>query len=115
MNKDDQIRLRHMLDAAHEAVTFIQHETRESLDRDRKLLLALVKDVEIIGEAASRVSEALQQTSTEIPWVQIVGMRNRLIHAYFDIDKETVWKTITEDLPPLILELEKIIPPEENE
>jgi uncharacterized protein with HEPN domain len=115
MNKDDQIRLRHMLDAAHEAVMFIQHETRASLDHDRKLLLALVKDIEIIGEAASRVSEALQQTSAEIPWAQIVGMRNRLIHAYFDIDKDTVWKTITEDLPPLIIELEKIIPPEENE
>jgi uncharacterized protein with HEPN domain len=114
MNKDDQIRLRHMLDAAHEAVAFTQHETRASLDNDRKLLLALVKDIEIIGEAASRVSEALQQTSSEIPWAQIVGMKNRLIHAYFDIDKETVWRTITEDLPPLIVELENILPPEEN-
>jgi uncharacterized protein with HEPN domain len=114
MNKDDRIRLRHMLDAAHEAVTFVQHETRASLDSDRKLLLALVKDIEIIGEAASRVSEAFQQTSSEIPWARIVGMRNRLIHAYFDIDRETVWKTITEDLPPLIAELEKILPSEKN-
>jgi uncharacterized protein with HEPN domain len=114
MNKDDQIRLRYMLDAAHEAVTFIRDETRESLDKDRKLLLALVKDIEIIGEAASRISESRQQTTPGIPWAQIVGMRNRLIHAYFNIDRETVWKTITEDLPPLIAALERIVPPEEN-
>ena len=114
MNKDDRIRLHHLLDAAHEAVAFIQTETRESLDNDHKLLLALVKDTEIIGKAASRISEALQQTTPEIPWAQIVGMRNRLIHAYFNIDGETVWKTITEDLPPLIAEPENIIHPEEN-
>lgn len=115
MNKDDRVRLRHMLDAAHEAVEFVRNETRESLDNDRKLLLALVKDIEIMGEAASRLSDECQQTHPQIPWPQIVGMRNRLIHAYFDIDKETVWKTVQDDLPPLITELEKILPAEDSE
>jgi uncharacterized protein with HEPN domain len=114
MNKDDLVRLHHMLDAACEATAFVQDGTRESLDTDRKLLLALVKDIEIIGEAASRISDALQQTNPQIPWSQIIGMRNRLIHAYFDIDRETVWRTVTEDLPPLIAALEKIVPPSEN-
>ena len=109
MKPDDHIRLRHMLDAAKEAVVFAQDETRESLDEDRKLLLALVKSIEIIGEAASRVSESCRDTYSQIPWPQIVGMRNRLIHAYFDIDHDTVWQTIKGDLPPLIAEIEKIV------
>jgi uncharacterized protein with HEPN domain len=111
MNNDDRIRLRHMLDAAQEAAAFARDEPRESLDTDRKLVLALVKGIEIIGEAASRVSEECQRKYPQIPWPQIIGMRNRLIHAYFDIDVETVWKTVKDDLPPLIAELEKIIPP----
>jgi uncharacterized protein with HEPN domain len=113
--RDDHVRLRHMLDAAHEAVAFVQDETRESLDEDRKLLLALVKAIEIIGEAASKVSESCQATYSQIPWPQIIGMRNRLIHAYFDIDHETVWQTIQDDLPPLIVELEKIIPVDDHD
>jgi len=115
MNNDDRIRLRHMLDAAQEAAGFARDETRESLDADRKLVLALVKGIEIIGEAASRVSGACQQECPQIPWPQIISMRNRLIHAYFDIDVEVVWKTVKDDLPPLIVELDKIISPHEPE
>jgi uncharacterized protein with HEPN domain len=114
MNKDDQVRLRHMLDAAHEAIAFLQDEPREALERDRKLLLALVKDIEIIGEAASWLSDECQQSHPQIPWPQIIGMRNRLIHAYFDINHETVWKTVKEDLPPLIAELDKITPADDT-
>jgi uncharacterized protein with HEPN domain len=112
MNKDDLIRLRHMRDAAQEAITFIQDQTRETLDQDRKLALALVKDIEIIGEAASKISEESQQLHPQIPWPQIIAMRNRLIHAYFEIDLEVVWKTVTEDLPVLLYELDQIIPPD---
>jgi len=100
MNTDDRVRLQHMLDAAREAETFLAHQPREALDADRKLVLALVKDIEIIGEAASRISTETRQKTPCIPWAQIVGMRNRLIHAYFDIDVDTVWKTVKDDLPP---------------
>lgn len=114
MNKDDRVRLQHMLDAAQEAIEFLRGETRDVLDTDRKLVLALVKDIEIVGEAASRISKDCQQENSQIPWPQIVSMRNRLIHAYFDIDLETVWKTVQEDLPPLITELEGILADEDD-
>jgi len=78
------------------------------------LALALVKDIEIIGEAASRVSEACQAANPQIPWADIIGMRNRLIHAYFDINLNIVWDTITANLVPLIAELVQILPPDRD-
>ncbi len=112
MWKDDSVRMHHMLDAAREAVSFAQNKSRKSLDTDRKLVLALVKSIEIIGEAAANVTKESQNKYSHIPWQNIIGMRNRLIHAYFDINLDILWKTITEDIPPLIAELEKIIPRE---
>ncbi len=109
MQKDDKIRLSHMLSAAREARSFARNETRASIDKDRKLTLALVKAVEIIGEAASKISKECQKNLTQIPWPNIISMRNRLIHAYFDINLDILWKTIIEDLPPLIAELENIL------
>jgi len=109
MQKDDFIRLRHMLDAAREAQFFAQNETRSSLDTDRKLVLALVKSIEIIGEAAANVTDKCREDLPQIPWTNIIGMRNRLVHAYFDIDLDILWNTVIEDLPPLIDELEKIV------
>lgn len=110
---DDPVRLRHMLDAAKEAVSFAQNRTRSDLDNDRMLVLSLVKSIEIIGEAASRITRDRQEELSQISWRQIIGMRNRLIHAYFQIDLDTVWDTVTEDLPVLIADLENIIPPEQ--
>jgi len=109
MRKDDITRLRHMLDAAKEAHSFLIGKPRHALDTDRKLALALVKDIEIIGEAASRVSEPARAEYPAIPWPDIINMRNRLIHAYFDIDLDIVWDTVTKDLPPFISALEKIL------
>lgn len=109
MQKDDSLRLRHMLDAAREAESFIKNKTRESLETDRKLVLALVKSVEIVGEAASRVTTQCREDLPQIPWLEIIGTRNRLIHAYFDIDLDILWKTVLEDLPPLISELARIL------
>ncbi len=106
MRGDDRTRLQHMLDAAREACFFASGQTRESLDTDRKLALSLVRDIEIIGEAASRVSDECQNENPLVPWRNIVAMRNRLIHAYFDVDLDRVWDTVTEDLPPLITTLE---------
>lgn len=109
MRNDDLIRLRHMLDAAREAVDFARNKTKEDFDNDRMLILSIVKSIEIIGEAASRVTKEGRDTQPEIPWMDIVAMRNRLIHVYFDIDVNRVWDTITDDLPPLITVLEKIL------
>jgi len=110
MQKSDLIRLRHMLDAAKEVRSFIKERKRTSLDVDRKLVLALMKSMEIIGEAATKVTKECQEDLSQIPWPNIIGMRNRLIHAYFDINLEILWKTVTEDIPGLIDKLEKILP-----
>lgn len=110
MRKDDLVRLRHMLDAARDAISFTRNCTRKTLDSDRKLTLSLVKSIEIIGEAASKVSKECQERCQGIPWANVIAMRNRLIHAYYDIDLDRVWDTITSDLPPLIVELERIVP-----
>jgi len=110
---DDLVRLQHMLEAAHAAIEFIQGETRESLDKDRKLVFALVRAIEIIGEAASKVSQEFRDNHPQIPWKVIVGMRNWVIHAYFNVNLDIVWDTATKNLPILIAELEKLIPPEE--
>ena len=108
--RDDADSLRDMLDAAKEAASFVRGKGRMDLDEDRKLVLAIVHLVEIIGEAAGNVSKEFQAAHTEIPWAIIVGMRNRLAHAYFDVDLDRVWDTVQHDLPPLIAQLEKIIP-----
>jgi len=114
MQKSDRMRLRHMLDSAREAQSFIRGEKRASLDKDRKLVLSLVKSVEIIGEAAANVTKETREGLPGIPWENIIGMRNRLIHGYFDIDLDILWQTIKEDLPPLVARLETAILPEKE-
>lgn len=109
MRKDDAIRIRHMLDAAKEAVSFADNKERCDLDVNRMLVLSVIKSIEIIGEAASKITKESREEHPEIPWVDIVAMRNRLIHVYFDIDLDRVWDTVTDDLPPLISLLESIV------
>jgi uncharacterized protein with HEPN domain len=99
-----------MLDAASEALSFVEGRTREDLGRDRMLLLSVVKEIEIIGEAASRVSTECRAEAPGIPWSNIVGIRNRLIDAYFDWNLEIVWSTLTLNLPALIGELRRALP-----
>ena len=103
------IYLRDMLDHAREVLVFAQGRTRSDLDSDRKLNLSLVSLLEVIGEAAGRVVKEYQQAHPEIPWSQIVGLRNRLIHGYGSIDLDIVWRIVTTDLPPLVRALEQII------
>ena len=107
MQSTDLVRMRHMLDAAREAVSFIAGKNRQDLDGSRMLALSLVKDIEILGEAASKVTEEGKREYPDIPWRDIIAMRNRLIHGYFDIDLNIVWHTVTDELPPIIQQLEK--------
>jgi uncharacterized protein with HEPN domain len=108
MSKDDLVRLRHMLDSAQEAVELIRGKSRSDLDSNRVLSLALVRLMEILGEAANRVTLATRQQIPNIPWSQIVSLRNRLIHGYDTINMDILWKILTDDLPPLIDQLEKL-------
>ena len=109
MQREDAIRLRHMLDAAEEAARFIAGASRADLDTNRMLAFALVRAIEIVGEAASRVSEETRSAYPDLPWRNMTRMRNRIIHAYFDIDLDRVWDTVTDDLPPLASRLRAIL------
>jgi uncharacterized protein with HEPN domain len=102
MLRNDIIRLRHMLDAAQEATGFARGRIRSDLNDSRMLVLSLVKAVEIIGEAAFRISPTTRAELQDIPWDEIVGMRHRLVHAYFDINLDILWRTVNDELPPLI-------------
>lgn len=109
MKYDDQIRVRHMLDAAREVLSFVDGMEHAAFVRNRLVVLAVIKELEIIGEAAAKVSIATRDSNAEIPWQDVVGMRNRLIHGYFDIDLERVWDTVTGDVPELVKLLEKAL------
>jgi uncharacterized protein with HEPN domain len=96
-----------MLDHGREALVHVHGKSRKDLEADRLRHLAVVHLVEIIGEAASRVSPAVQSEYPDIPWREIVGTRNRLIHGYDNIDDDQLWKILDKDLPDLIIKLEK--------
>jgi uncharacterized protein with HEPN domain len=109
MHLDDQTRLGHMRDAAREAIEMARGQKRQDLDTDRKLCLSLVHLLEIIGEAAKGVSPEYRQKHPDVPWKKTAGMRDRLIHGYFDVNLDIVWQTVTEDLPSLLYKLESLM------
>ena len=101
MHKHDRIRIGHIVDAILEVQEFVKGKTRASLDHERMLVLSLVKEIEIIGEAAAKISEETRLQHRSIPWDDIVGMRNHLVHGYYDVDLDVVWDTVTQDLQTL--------------
>jgi uncharacterized protein with HEPN domain len=105
--RDPLISLRQMLDHAQEAVALVKGRSRSDLDSDRLLALALVRLLEIIGEAAGRVPAEEQLRRPGVPWPSIVGLRNRLVHGYDNIDLDIVWQILTTDLPLLVVELSR--------
>lgn len=98
-----------MRDAAAQALSFVEARDRADLDGDVQLQLALVRALEIIGEAAARVTPETRSRHDHIPWQQAIRMRNRLIHAYFAIDLEIVWSTVTQALPELVAQIDDVI------
>lgn len=104
---DDGIRLRHMVDAAKQAVAFVQGRVRVDLEKDLQLTLALTRLVEIVGEAAKNVSAETRTGLPGIPWRAIAGTRDRLVHAYFDVDHDRLWQIVAVDLPALVAQLER--------
>ena len=108
MQDEDRIRVGHMIEAAEDALGFIVGRTRADLDTNRKLLFALVRAVEIIGEAASKVSDETRNAHAGIPWKAIIGMRNRLVDAYFDIDADILWVAVTVEIPALLAQVKAL-------
>ena len=99
--KDDRVYLGHMLDMARKAVGKTRDLSRAAYDEDENLRLALAHLVQVIGEAARRVSPAGQAAHPEIPWREITGMRHKIVHDYMGLDEDIVWEVVTRDLPPL--------------
>ncbi|MCZ7664461.1 MAG: DUF86 domain-containing protein [Thermoleophilia bacterium] len=109
MRADDRIRLRHMIEAGEAMAQFLAGRSRADLDSDRMLLFAVVRAIEVIGEAAARISEDARASAAAVPWKAIVGMRNRIIQAYWDIDTDIVWKTAAEEVPVLLPLLRSVL------
>ena len=112
MPRDDGVYLVHMLETARKAAGKVTGLDREQFLADENLHLALVHLVQVIGEAASRVSEATRARHPFIPWRQVIGMRHRMVHDYLAVDLEIVWAVVSEDLDPLISALERVLPPQ---
>jgi len=106
---DPLVSVHHMLDHAREAVEMVRGRSRADLDSDRQLNLALVRLVEVIGEAANRVPDDFRSRHPHVPWRQTIGMRNRMVHGYDVIDFDILWSVLQKDMPPLIEALEKIL------
>lgn len=106
---DDRTRLRHMLDHAAEAIEMAAGRRRSDLETDRQFCLALTRLVEIVGEAAARISAEGRTRWPAIPWAEVVGLRNRLIHGYDSVDPDILWTIIADDLPVFVAELRLIL------
>lgn len=111
MRRDDAYLL-DMLLAARDAVEFASSLTFSEFEGSRLHQNAILKAIEIIGEAASHISEETKFKHPDISWAKIMGMRNHLVHAYFNIQLDVVWQTVQNDLPPLIVQLELLVPEE---
>jgi len=101
--------VRDMLDNAEKAISFMEGMTFEQFTKDEKTVYAVVRAIEIIGEAARKIPKDLQKTYAEIPWREIIGTRDKLIHDYFGVNLSVVWRTAREDLPPLVAQLRTVL------
>ncbi len=106
---DDRVRIRHALDAARKAVSSTATWTREDLDLEELSTLGLIRLLEIIGEAANAVSPEVQLAHPSVPWRKLTGLRNRLVHGYFNVNLDILWDTIRGELPELIASLEQVL------
>jgi uncharacterized protein with HEPN domain len=109
MKRDDHVYIKHAFDAAEKIISYTSGKARADLDKDEKLALAIVRLLEIIGEAANCVSQEFIDAHGNIPWKKMINMRNRLIHGYFDINYDIVWDTIISDIPGLIFMLKELM------
>ena len=107
--RNDRVTLRQMLDYVEETINLANRRTRADIEADRVVFLALLKLVEMVGEAATRVAEPVQQAHPEVPWREIIGTRNRLLHGYDAVDHNILWDIVTADFPPLAEQLKAIL------
>jgi uncharacterized protein with HEPN domain len=109
MPKDDLLYVGHMLDMAGKVIEKTQHLSRQDFDQDENLRLALVHLIQVIGEAAARVSQVFREAHPEIPWKAIVGMRHKVVHDYLNVDEDIVWDTAHREMQPLVDQLKAVL------
>lgn len=108
MRRDDRTRLLHARDAASAAIRFAQGRTRADLEKDAMLAAALTRMIEVVGEPLGQVSPTFRESHAQLPWRSAVGMRNRLIHGYDDVDLDIIWHTVLVELPELLRAIDTI-------
>ncbi len=101
----DAMAVQHMLEYSRKALAFVEGRGREDLAHDDMLFLALIRALEVVGEAAARVSDECRAAYCGVPWRDVIGMPNRLIHGYDSVDPALLWDTVTVDVPALIAAL----------
>ena len=109
MKKDDSVYLKHILNAISQIEEYVHGVSLEQFEQAKLIQDGVIRELEIIGEASRNLSNDLCQSHPETPWKQIIGLRNRVIHAYFDIDLLAVWEIVTEDLPTLKEQVKQIL------
>jgi len=114
MKKDDTIFLKHILDAIELIDDYLKDKNYEEFKNNHMLQDAVIREIEIIGEAVKNLSIGFRNEYSDIPWRQIAGMRNKLIHGYFGVDLDAVWDTATIDIPKLKIKLQEIMKKEEE-
>ena len=110
MQKDDLVYAGHMLDMARKAISLVRGKSRNDYERDETLSLAVTHILQVIGEAARKISPQFREQHAEIPWAAIVGLRHRVVHDYLHVDLDLVWDVVQQDLEPLVAKLEQITP-----
>ena len=106
--------LQDILDAVDDIERFVTDIGYEQFINDKKTLNAVVRSIEVIGEASKRLPESFKKKNRELPWREITGMRDKLIHAYFGMDTETIWKTVKENIPQLKQTIKKMVKDQEK-
>ncbi len=109
MKKDDTVYLHHILAAIDRIETYLKGVPFQKFLQELLLQDGVVRQLEIIGEASRNLSADLCRSHPEVPWSEIIGLRNRIVHAYFDIDIGVVWEIVQEDLPPLKEQVKHIL------
>lgn len=101
--------LRDMLEASAKAIQFVKDVDFEAFSKNEEKVYAVIRAFEMIGEAAKNIPKSIRERYVDVPWDEMIGMRNKVIHGYFGVDVKVIWKTIHEDLPPLQSRIAKIL------
>jgi len=109
----DKTYLLDILIAARRIIEYTGSLSREQFEANNEKQDAVIRMIQVIGEASRMLSPEFRQSHQEIPWREIIGMRHRLVHEYFDIDLDEVWRVIEQDIPLLIPQLERLVPSDE--